>query len=165
LVFGVSTDVLPIALSAVAGEPGGTLALGLAHGRVQVRALAFRVALPDFAYGAPAFDRVTSVGGGVIGDYFFFSDDQRGLWLAAGLEVGFAAARHGATQETKHATVVSPTVSLGWQWRLGPGFFIGPHAGFTYALNPARVTVGADTLEQAAFAPEVSIKLGWYFGL
>lgn len=162
LAMTASTDVLPVVISAAAGEVGGTLAVGLASTHLQVRALAFRVAVPEFAHGAPAFDRVTSTGGGVIVDYFF-REDLRGLWIGAGLEVASAAARHRATQDTQRFVVVAPTASVGWQFRIGRGFFIGPHAGFLYALNPAKATVGSDTLEQAAITPEVSIKLGWRF--
>jgi len=100
--IGVSTDLLPPVMSALAGDPGGTLAVGISAGRWQVRGLGFATSVPDPLIGNDAFDRLTAAGGAIIVDRFF-APSRRGWWIGAGLELWSSSVRHAASQRSRAA--------------------------------------------------------------
>lgn len=162
--LGISTDVLPPIMSGIAGDIGGTLAVGYGTDRFQVRALGFRTSVPSAIIGNDAFDRLSATGAAVIADVFR-SRSRRGLWLGVGLERWTNTTRHAATGRETTWTTWAPTASAGYLWSWASGFYVTPHLGFTVALDPATVNVNGDTLEQPPFLPELSVKLGWNFTL
>jgi hypothetical protein len=163
--IGLTVDLLPIALSASAGQLGasGQVWAGLTHARL--RLVAARIAFPDWLAGKDGFEQQRTSVGAVLVDYVF-GDHFDKWWLGSGFEYWHSSIGHRdfADARTSWNTPV---------WTLGGGyiapivgnFCIEPWAAGHVAVTDASPSIGGQTYRPQRVNGEVSLKLGVFFDL
>jgi len=162
--LSVATELVPIVFSAIAGDPGGQLTVGLGRGHLQLRAVGLAYTSPKFLLGNDAFDRDRILGGGIVADAFL-GKNLDGAWVGLALEGLHHTLRHERTEQETSWTNFVAALSVGYLWRFSPGFFVSPRAGANLSFTPRERRVAGDRFEQPLVAPEISLRLGWYFPL
>jgi hypothetical protein len=162
-------DLLPVVLSASAGELGlsGQVWAGFDH--VRWRLVGARLALPNWLAAKDGFqDQTTTVLAGIV-DYVWGDHFDR-WWLGAGLEYWHSSIAHEDVPGRRVAWDAGiATVGGGYIWPLlgdaDVRFYIEPWAAAHLRWTPAHPTLEGHDHTPARVNGEVSLKLGVFFEL
>jgi len=153
---GVETDALPLAT-------GGYLAAAwMGTPRVQVRALAARVHIPDLAR-PDAFDRQEIDAVAVLIDVHPLGASSP-WWVAGGLVHWDGRIRDASTRISSDYDVWLVNGSAGWHRDVWKNLYVRPWAGLSLRAGGDRdIRVGNATYDPRLLNPELSVKMGWRF--
>jgi hypothetical protein len=151
--FDVELDVLPYATGGYFG------ALCLRKGHRGARALYAHVHMPAFIT-PQGFANHQIHSFAVLGEYFF-QDDQRGWWLAAGPVLWRGSIQSDLQAETAHYQALLLNGSLGYFIPLHERLYLSPWAGMSLRTSSdRRIPVDDRYFDPPLFNPEMSLKLG-----
>lgn len=154
--IGVELDALPY----ITGGYYGSLWVG--HNHLRYRAVVAKVNTPDFMV-EDGFTNNEIQAYAVIVDYFFKPNFEK-WWIGAGVEYWDGSIQSDASLETATYNQTVFTLGGGYVWKFHKNFYINPWIAFHARLTGDReVSVDEKVFEPAAFTPEASLKLGWYF--
>jgi hypothetical protein len=159
--FGVEVDLLPIVLSAAAGEPGLSLQLWAGRGRQRLRAVGALIHFPDRLTDEPFRDRETTVLA-LIYDRFF-RDRFQGPWLGAGAEAWQSEIGSAAGPDRAEWTEWVATAGGGWVFSVWRGLTLNPWGAAHVRLNDPEVALHGEAYHPPRLLAEVSLKVGWAF--
>jgi hypothetical protein len=164
---GVIVDLLPIVLSATAGEVGlsGQVWLGIDH--LRLRLVGARIAVPNGIAASDGFeDQVLIAAAGIV-DYTFGSHFD-GWWVGAGIEYWDGtmsiAASPGSTASWQ---AVMATFGGGYIFRFGSSvhFCLEPWAGLHLRMTPAELNFDDQAYTPQRVTATASLKLGVFVDL
>jgi hypothetical protein len=159
---GVEVDLLPVVLSAAAGELGGGANVWIGRDRVRLRAVGSYIAFPSGALTPSGFqDRRLTVAAGIVD--VFLRPGFVGPWLGAGLEHWWNEIGSPAGPGTATWTSWVATLGGGYIWKVWRGLTVNPWAAGHLLLSEPEVTLHGATWKPARLAGEVSLKVGWQF--
>jgi hypothetical protein len=152
---GVELDVLPY----VTGGYFAAVWAGKSH--VRVRTLTANVNKPDlFVKKGFTNNKVTAYA--LLGDYFL-KEGWNGLWAGTGLVYWKSSIQTDAKLSTAHFENWFINGSLGYNFKLGRRFYVGPWAGMHVKIaGDKNVDVDNKTYTPPLLNPEASVKLGVY---
>jgi hypothetical protein len=165
--FGVAVDLLPIVLSAAAGEVGlsGQIWAGVDHFRFRLAGA--RIAVPNGIAAKNGFeDQTLLVAAGIV-DYTF-GPHFDGWWVGFGLEYWDSTMAIAASPGTTAAwEALMATFGGGYIFRFGRSvhFYLEPWGGLHLRMTPARLSYNGETYTPQRVQAEVSLKLGVFFDL
>ncbi|HYV66208.1 MAG TPA: hypothetical protein VE964_08185 [Myxococcales bacterium] len=158
---GAELDLLPLALSLAAGEPGGAVNVWVGIDRVRLRAVATWIAFPQ-GFAPDGFsDRRLAVGAGIVD--FFFRPDLTGVWIGTGLEYWWNRVGSPAGPGTASWTSGVYTLGGGYVWKVWKELYLNPWAAGHVLLSTPEVTLNGATWTPGRITGEVSLKVGWSF--
>jgi hypothetical protein len=165
--FGVAVDLLPIVLSAAAGEVGlsGQIWAGFDHFRL--RLVGARIAVPNGIAAKNGFEDQDLLVAAAVVDYVF-GPHFDGWWVGGGLEYWHStmsiAASPGSTASWE---ALMATLGGGYIFRWGSSvhFYLEPWAGLHLRMTPARLSFNGETYSPQRVQAEASLKLGVFFDL
>jgi hypothetical protein len=165
--FGVAVDLLPIVLSATAGEVGLSGQLWAGYDHFRFRLVGARIAVPNGIAAENGFeDQVIGAVAGIV-DYTFGSHFD-GWWVGAGLEYWNStmsiASSPGATASWE---ALMATFGGGYIFRWGRSvhFYLEPWAGLHLRMTPAHLGFEGETYTPQRVQANASVKLGVFFDL
>jgi len=165
--LGVGVDLLPIVLSATAGEVGLSAQLWAGFDHFRFRLVGARIAVPNGIAADNGFeDQVIGAVAGIV-DYTF-GPHFDGWWVGAGLEYWNStmsiAASPGSTASWE---ALMATFGGGYifQWGSSVHFYLEPWAGLHLRMTPARLSFGGETYTPQRVQANASVKLGVFFDL
>jgi hypothetical protein len=158
---GVEIDLLPIVLSAAAGELGAGANAWIGVDRFRFRCVGTHAAFPSSLAPKGFIDRKLDVVAAVVD--VFARRDLSGPWLGTGVEYWWNSARAASGGGT--ARWESPVYTLGGGWvvPVWRGAYVNPWAAGHVLLSRPAATAGAETWRPGRLAGEVSVKVGWLF--
>jgi hypothetical protein len=160
--LGAELDLLPIALSAAAGQVGGSGNVWVGLDRIRLRAVGSYIAFPlGFLTPSGFASRELTVAAGIV-DYFFLPRFQ-GPWIGAGLEYWWNEVGSSASPETASWSSGVFTVGTGFVWPIWGNLYLNPWAAGHLLLSRPEVTLHGATWTPAPLTAEVSLKIGWSF--
>jgi len=166
---GLTVDLLPIVLSATAGQGGlsGQVWAGFDH--VRLRLVGARLALPNWLAAKDGFEDQTTLAVAAIADYVFGDHFDR-WWIGAGLEWWHNSIGQQDVPGRRVAWDAGvATMGGGYIWPLlgdrDVHFYLEP-----WGAAHVRWSAASPTLEGRTYAPprvnaELSLKLGVFFDL
>ena len=153
---GVELDVLPY----ITGGYFAAAWVGKDH--IRVRTLTANVNKPDlFVKEGFTNNKVTAYA--LLGDYFL-KEGWKGWWTGTGVVYWKSSIQTDAKLSTAHFENWFLNGSLGYNFKLGRKFYVGPWAGLHIKIaGDKNVPVDNKTYTPPLFNPEASVKLGAYF--
>lgn len=163
--IGLTVDLLPIALSASAGQIGASGQVWAGFGHARFRLVAARIAFPDWLAGKDGFEEQRTSVGAVLFDYVF-GDHFDGWWIGSGFEYWHSSIGHRdfADARTSWNTPIW-TLGGGYIADLVGNFYIEPWAAGHVAITAESPSIGGQTYRPTRVNGEVSLKLGVFFDL
>lgn len=165
LALGFTVDVLPIVLSASAGDVGmsGQVWIGVDHLRLRLVGATF--SQPGWLSAKDGFrDRDTAVMA-VIVDYVFGDHFDR-WWVGTGFELWYNSIGHedAAGQRAAWSNVVW-TAGGGYIWRVVGNFYVEPWIAGHVIMNDPDVILAGKAYTSLPVMGEISLKIGWFLDL
>lgn len=158
---GAELDLLPIVLSAAAGELGGGGNLWLGRDRVRLRAVGAYVAFPPGLTPSGFEGRRLTVAAGIVD--LFLRPGFSGPWLGAGLEHWWNRIGSPAGPDTAAWNSWVATLGGGYVWKFWRGVYLNPWAAGHLLLSEPEVTLYGATWKPARLSGELSLKVGGQF--
>jgi hypothetical protein len=159
---GAEVDLLPVVLSATAGELGGGVNVWVGRDRLRLRAVGTYVAFPaGFLTPAGFEDRRLAVAAGIVD--FFFQPGFSGPWLGAGLEYWWSWIGSPAGPATASWRSGVATLGGGFVWKFWRSVYLNPWAAGHLLLSQPEVSLYGATWRPQKLTGEVSVKVGWEF--
>ena len=163
--IGVTIDLLPIVLSASAGEVGLSGQLWGAIDHYRLRLVGAHLTQPDWLAAKGGFEERRTTAFAVIGDYLF-GDNFDGFWVGGGFEYWHESIGHEeAPGERDSWDTVAATAGGGYIWRVVGNFFLEPWTAAHLRLTPASASLAGETYEPQWLSAEVSLKIGFFVEL
>jgi len=165
--LGVGVDLLPIVLSATAGEVGLSAQVWAGFDHFRFRLVGARIAVPNGIAADNGFeDQVIGAVAGLV-DYTF-GPHFDGWWVGAGLEYWNStmsiAASPGSTASWE-ALMATFGGGYMFQWGSSVHFYVEPWAGLHLRMTPARLSFNGETYTPQRVQVSASVKLGVFFDL
>ncbi len=160
--FGITVDLLPTVLSAIAGDVGGGVQLWYGRDHIKARLVAARIHFPEFIAGGDGFTDQRTAAFAFIVDYVF-GPHFDGWWVGGGAELWLNSIGHDGTSERADWTNVVATVGGGYIWCFAGNWFLEPWAAGHVLVNDASVTIGVTSYSPGRVTGEISLKVGVFF--
>jgi hypothetical protein len=165
LALGLTVDLLPIALSATAGEFGMSSQVWLGVDHLRFRLVGARLSQPNWLAAKDGFRNQRTTVGALIFDYVF-GDHFDKWWVGTGIEVWRSSIGHeDAEQQRASWTNAVGTVGAGYIWPVFGNFYIEPWGAAHVVLNDPPIRLKGKTYEPLPVMGEVSLKVGWFLDL
>lgn len=156
--LGFEIDALPFIL----GGYYGSMWIGSNH--VRCRAVITQVTTPQFLLDDGFTNNKIRVYAGIV-DYFFKPGFEK-WWVGSGLEYWRGSIQTNAKLSTEKYDQAIFTLGGGYAWRFHKRFYLNPWVAIHARLaGENKVLVDGKDLSPAAFIPEASIKVGWFFNI
>jgi hypothetical protein len=160
--IGFTIDLLPIVLSATAGEVGASGQVWLGYGHFRFRLVGAHIAFPNWLAGGDGFEDQRTNVGALLCDYVF-GDHFNGAWLGTGLEYWHSTiGLEGTELRTSWGTVVW-TLGGGYIFPIVGNFYVEPWGAGHVALSRPTPSIGDKTYHPPRLNAEVSLKIGIFF--
>jgi hypothetical protein len=167
--IGFTMDLLPIILSASAGELGlsGQIWLGFDH--IRLRLVGARMALPDWVGAKEGFEDQKLISAAAIVDYVV-GDHFDGWWVGGGFEYWHSSIGHEDVPGRRVSWDAGvATVGGGYIWRAlasdDVSFYVEPWAAAHLRITPASPELDGRTYTPSRVNGELSLKIGVFFDL
>jgi hypothetical protein len=167
--LGLTMDLLPIVLSATAGQVGVSGQVWAGFDQVRLRLVGARLALPNWLAAKDGFENQTTLVVAAIADYVF-GDHFDGWWIGTGLEWWHSSIGHEDVPGRRVAWDAGvATVGGGYIWPLlagtGVQLYIEPWGAAHVRWTPASPTLEGRSYRPPRLNGELSLKLGVFFDL
>lgn len=166
---GITIDVLPIALSASAGDVGasGQLWFGIDH--LRFRVVGARISFPNWLSAKDGFEDQRTLVGAALVDYVFGNHFDK-WWIGTGVEgwhntIGHQSIPGAMPGERASWNTLIWTAGGGYIFPIVGNFYLEPWGAGHVALTSERPTIGSRTFQPQRVTGEVSLKAGYFFDL
>jgi hypothetical protein len=154
--IGFELDALPY----ITGGYYGSVWVG--HNQLRYRAVIAKVTAPDFLL-PDEFTNNKIQAYAAIADYFFRPDFNK-WWIGTGFEYWRGTIQTDARLRTGKYYQTIFTLGGGYVWKFHGNFYLNPWAAFhARIVGDTSVSVEGKEFNPPAVAPEISLKIGWYF--
>lgn len=165
LALGLTLDLLPIVLSATAGEFGMSSQVWLGVDHLRFRLVGARLSQPNWLAAKDGFRNQRTTVGALIFDYVF-GDHFDKWWIGTGIEVWRSSIGHeDAGQLRASWTNAVWTMGAGYIWPVFGNFYIEPWGAAHVVLNDPPIGLNGKSYEPFPVMGEVSLKVGWFLDL
>ena len=157
-VVGAEVDLLPVALSAAAGELGGGVNVWVGRDRVRMRAVGTYLAFPGGLTPSGFEDRRLAVAAGIVD--VFYRPGFTGPWLGGGFEYWWNRIGSPAGPGTASWNSWVATLGGGFVWKFWRSVYLNPWAAGHLLLSRPEISLNGATWKPQPVTGEVSLKIG-----
>jgi hypothetical protein len=165
LALGLTLDLLPIVMSATAGEFGMSSQVWLGVDHLRFRLVGAQLSQPNWLAARDGFQNQSSTVGALIFDYVF-GDHFDKWWIGTGIEVWRSSIGHeDAGRHRACWTNAVWTAGAGYIWPVYGNFYLEPWGAAHVVLNDPQIVLAGKSYNPRPVMGEVSLKVGWFLDL